>query len=158
MAKLKANKSGQITLIGFAEMEAKLDKTQQTDLAGRLLKAAEPYLTKALDSQMLRHPGPLQKSLQSTGAQQNSSGGWYLAYRATTGNERPKDIPHPQKMIYLTNRQFIKEHKNKNGVTIKEYVIPADDVIGKAVTMSENQVVDAMQKEFENILDSIWEE
>ena len=61
-------------------------------------------------------------------------------------------------MIYLTNRQFIKAHKNKNGVTIKEYVIPADDVIGKAVTMSESQVVDAMQKEFENILDSIWEE
>ena len=158
MAKLKANKSGQITLIGFAEMEANLDKTQQTDLAGRLLRAAEPYLTNALDSQMLRHPGPLQKSLQSTGAQQNSSGGWYLAYRATTGNERPKDIPNPQKMIYLTNRQFIKEHKNKNGVTIKEYVIPADDVIGKAVTMSESQVVDAMQKEFENIFHSISEE
>lgn len=157
MATLKADKSGNITITGFADMEAKLDSTQRVNLAERLLKAAEPHLTQALDTQMLRHPGPLQKSLKSTGAQQNSRGGWFLAYRATTGNERPTDkIKNPQKMIYLTTRQYIKEHKTKQGVTIHSYVIPADDVIGKSVSNSENAVVEAMQNEFNNILDEIW--
>ncbi len=157
MARLRATKSGQIQLEGFAEMEAKLSGTQRANLAERLLTAAEPHLTQALDTQMLRHPGPLQKSLKSTGAQQNSRGGWFLAYRATTGNERPTDkIKNPQKMIYLTTRQYVKEHKTNNGITIRSYVIPADDVIGKAVASSENAVIDAMQSEFNNILDEIW--
>ena len=59
-------------------------------------------------------------------------------------------------MIYLTTRQYIKEHKTKQGVTIHSYVIPADDVIGKSVSDSENAVVEAMQNEFNNILDEIW--
>ncbi len=159
MARLRATKSGQIRLEGFAEMEAKLGGTQRANLAENLLKAAEPHLTQALDAQMMRHPGPLQKSLKSTGPQQTSAGGWYLAYRATTGNERPADkIKNPQKMIYLTTRQYVKEHKTKKGITIRSYVIPADDVIGKAVAASENAVVEAMQNEFDNILNGIWGE
>ena len=157
MAKLRANRSGEITLEGFSDMEAKLDKTQREDLGGRLLKAAEPILTRAVDAQMLRHPGPLQKSLKSTGAQKTSADGWYLAYRATTGNERPGDIPNPQKMIYLTTRQYIKKRKTKNGVITLSYVIPADDVIGKAIAASERAVTAAMQTEFDNILTGIWE-
>lgn len=158
MARLRATKSGQIRLEGFAEMEAKLSGTQRANLAERLLTAAEPHLTQALDAQMSRHPGTLQKSLKSTGAQQAPSGGWYLAYRATTGNEKPGDIPNPQKMIYLTTRQYIKKRKTKNGTIQLSYAIPEDDVIGEAIAASERAVVNAMQAEFENILNDIWEE
>lgn len=159
MARLRATKSGQIKLEGFAEMEAKLSGTQRANLAEKLLAAAEPHLTQALDAQMMRHPGPLQKSLKSTGPQQTSAGGWYLAYRATTGNERPTDkIKNPQKMIYLTTRQYIKKRKTKNGTIQLSYAIPEDDVIGKAIAASERAVVNAMQAEFENILNDIWEE
>ena len=158
MARLRATKSGQIRLEGFAEMEAKLSGTQRANLAERLLTAAEPHLTQALDAQMMRHPGPLQKSLKSTGPQQTSAGGWYLAYRATTGNEKPGDIPNPQKMIYLTTRQYIKKRKTKNGTIKLSYAIPEDDVIGKAVAASERAVTNAMQAEFDNILNDIWEE
>lgn len=159
MARLRATKSGQIKLEGFAEMEAKLSGTQRANLAEKLLAAAEPHLTQALDAQMMRHPGPLQKSLKSTGPQQTSAGGWYLAYRATTGNERPTDkIKNPQKMIYLTTRQYIKKRKTKNGTIQLSYAIPEDDVIGKAIVASERAVINAMQAEFENILNDIWEE
>ena len=138
-------------------MEKRLNESQRANLAERLLTAAEPHLTQAFDAQMLRHPGPLQRSLKSTGAQKNASGGWYLAYRATTGNERPKDIPNPQKMIYLTTRQFVKKRKTKDGGTVCSYVIPADDVIGKAVAASENAVMNAMEAEFDRILSEIWD-
>lgn len=159
MARLRATKSGQIKLEGFAEMEAKLSGTQRANLAEKLLAAAEPHLTQALDAQMSRHPGTLQKSLKSTGPQQTSAGGWYLAYRATTGNERPTDkIKNPQKMIYLTTRQYIKKRKTKNGTIQLSYAIPEDDVIGKAIAASERAVINAMQAEFENILNDIWEE
>lgn len=158
MAKLRANRAGEITLEGFSDMEEKLTETQRVNLGERLLKAAEPILTRAVDAQMSRHPGTLQKSLESTGAQQAPSGGWYLAYRATTGNEKPGDIPNPQKMIYLTTRQYIKKRKTKNGTIKLSYAIPEDDVIGKAVAASERAVTNAMQAEFENILNDIWEE
>lgn len=114
---------------------------------------------RALDEEMLRHPGPLQKSLKSTGPQQNAAGGWYLAYRATTGNERPSDSrKNPEKMIFLIQREYVKERKLKNGKTIKSYVIPADDVISKAVSNSENAVLNAMQAAFDQELGRIWDE
>ena len=147
-----------LTLKGLDELEKKLDLSSKNDISTKMLQAAEPILMGALDAQMLRHPGPLQKSLKSTGAQQTSSGSWYLAYRATTGNEKPGDISNPQKMIYLTTRQYIKKRKTKNGTIQLSYAIPEDDVIGKAIAASERAVVNAMQAEFENILNDIWEE
>lgn len=147
-----------LTLKGFDKLEKKLDLSNKKDISKRMLQAAEPILMGALDTEMLRHPGPLQKSLKSTGAQQAPSGGWYLAYRATTGNEKPGDIPNPQKMIYLTTRQYIKKRKTKNGTIQLSYAIPEDDVIGKAIAASERAVINAMQAEFENILNDIWEE
>lgn len=147
-----------LTLKGIDELEKKLDLSSKNDISKRMLQAAEPILMGALDAQMLRHPGTLQKSLKSTGAQQTSSGSWYLAYRATTGNEKPGDIPNPKKMIYLTTRQYIKKRKTKNGTIQLSYAIPEDDVIGKAIAASERAVINAMQAEFENILNDIWEE
>lgn len=158
MAGLKVGSGGAITITGLEDMEKRLDATKQAQLGPRLLKAAEPHLTRALDTVMLAHPGALQKSLRSTGPQKNGYGGWYLAYRATTGNEKPGDIPNPQKMIYLTTRQFVKERKTKNGKIIRNYVIPADDVIGKAVALSETAVISAMESEFEKLMDEIWED
>lgn len=148
-----------LTLKGLDELEKKMDLSSKNDISKKMLQAAEPILMGALDAQMMRHPGPLQKSLKSTGPQQTSAGGWYLAYRATTGNERPTDkIKNPQKMIYLTTRQYIKKRKTKNGTIQLSYAIPEDDVIGKAIAASERAVVNAMQAEFENILNDIWEE
>lgn len=147
-----------LTLKGLDELEKKMDLSSKTDISKKMLQAAEPILKGVLDAQMLRHPGTLQKSLKSTGAQQGPSGGWYLAYRATTGNEKPGDISNPQKMIYLTTRQYIKKRKTKNGTIQLSYAIPEDDVIGKAIAASERAVVNAMQAEFENILNDIWEE
>lgn len=148
-----------LTLKGLDELEKKMDLSSKTDISKRMLQAAEPILMGALDAQMMRHPGPLQKSLKSTGPQQTSAGGWYLAYRATTGNERPTDkIKNPQKMVYLTTRKYIKKRKTKNGTIQLSYAIPEDDVIGKAIAASERAVVNAMQAEFENILNDIWEE
>lgn len=148
-----------LTLNGIDELEKKMDLSSKTDISKRMLQAAEPILMGALDAQMMRHPGPLQKSLKSTGPQQTSAGGWYLAYRATTVNERPTDkIKNPQKMVYLTTRQYIKKRKTKNGTIQLSYAIPEDDVIGKAIAASERAVVNAMQAEFENILNDIWEE
>lgn len=147
-----------LTIKGLDELEKKMDLSSKNDISKKMLQAAEPILKGALDAQMSRHPGTLQKSLKSTGAQQAPSGGWYLAYRATTGNEKPGDIPNPQKMIYLTTRQYIKKRKTKNGTIQLSYAIPEDDVIGKAIAASERAVVNAMQAEFENILNDIWEE
>lgn len=147
-----------LTLKGLDELEKKMDLSSKNDISKKMLQAAEPILMGALDAQMSRHPGTLQKSLKSTGAQRAPSGSWYLAYRATTGNEKPGDIPNPQKMIYLTTRQYIKKRKTKNGTIQLSYAIPEDDVIGKAIAASERAVINAMQAEFENILNDIWEE
>ena len=147
-----------LTPNGLDELEKKMDLSSKNSISKKMLQAAEPILMGALDAQMMRHPGPLQKSLKSTGPQQTSAGGWYLAYRATTGNEKPGDIPNPQKMIYLTTRQYIKKRKTKNGTIQLSYAIPEDDVIGKAIAASERAVINAMQAEFENILNDIWEE
>lgn len=144
-------------LKGFDELEKQLDETQKKEFASEMLKAAEPIIKGALDSEMMRHPGPLQQSLKSTGARRNSHGGWYLAYRATTGNERASDNrKNTEKMVYLINREYIRKRKTKSGRTIKEYAIPADDVIEKAVKKSENAICDAMQEVLNKALDSIW--
>ena len=157
MAHLRKTSNGDITLMGLNELEQRLDSTQRVNLGERLLRAAEPHLTTALDTVMLSHPGTLQKSLKSTGPKKVGPG-WYLAYRATTGNEKPGDIPNSQKMIYLTTRQYIRERKTKNGKILVDYAIPADDVIGKSVAYSESAVITAMEDEFNRILDGIWGE
>lgn len=147
-----------ITITGFSDIEGKLDKTSQLKLAERMLKAAEPRLLQELGGRMLAHKGTLQKSMRSTGPKQNSSGGWYLAYRATTGNEKAGEISNQEKMIFLTNRQFVAERKTKDGKTIRSYVIPADDVIGKTIEKIEPMVMYAMQTKFNEALDEIWED
>ena len=58
--------NGNFAITGFAELEAKMDQMQNVKLGERLLKAAEPHIITAMDTQMLRHKGPLQKSLKST--------------------------------------------------------------------------------------------
>ena len=146
-----------LKVTGFYKFSANLDKLGKADYARRMLKAAEPHLIRALDAQMLRHPGELQKSLQSTGPQKYKNGGFYLAYRATTGNEKPGHKPNQEKMIYLINREYIRAGRLPDGRIIeREYVIPADDVITHAVWASEKAVEDAMQAEFDRIIQEAW--
>lgn len=144
-----------LTLKGFDELEKKLDLFNKKDISKKMLQAAEPILMGALDTEMLRHPGPLQKSLQSTGARQNAAGNWYLAYRATSGNEKKTDNrKNPEKMVYLVNREWIEK---RNGKPLKKgYAIPADDVIGETIKKSEKAVYDAMQDAFNQALTEIW--
>ena len=141
---------------GFDELERQLDETNRTEISEAMLKAAEPIIKGALDAEMTRHPGPLQQSLRSTGARQNAAGQWYLAYRATSGNESPGEKTNPEKMIYLINREYIRKRKTKSGKLIREYVIPADDVIGEAISRCEKAVVQAMQDAFNREMERIW--
>lgn len=141
--------NGSFSLEGFDDFIEELGELSRADFGERMLKAAEPHLIRAMDSQMLRHPGTLQKSLKSTGAKKNDKGGWYLAYRPTTGNEKPKDKSNYEKMIYLINREWVGEPGGPG------YAIPADDVVDKAVIMSEDLVYDALSWQFDEILEEI---
>lgn len=144
---------------GFDAMLRDLDTTSKANFSKAMLEAAEPHLVGALDSELTRHPGTLQESMKSTGAKENNYGGWYLAYRATTGNEKPKEKrKNPEKMIYLINREYVREHVSKDGRTIRAYAIPADDVVSKSVERSENTVLNAMQGAFDKELGRIWDE
>lgn len=146
-----------LTLEGFDELEKKLDTTNKDSVSQKMLRAAEPILKRALDAQMLRHPGPLQKSLQTTGPQKNKKGDWYVAYRATTGNERPTDNrTNPEKMVYLINREYIRTRNGKP--LVREYAIPADDVIEEAVSRCKPLVDAALQEAFDQALSEIWGE
>lgn len=157
MAILKDKRNGiTLTLSGYDELLKKLDDTNKAEMSERMLLAAEPIIKAALDAEMIRHPGKLQQSLQSTGAQQNAAGQWYLAYRATSGNESPGDKSNPEKMIYLINREYIRKRKTKSGKLIREYVIPADDVIGEAIPQCEKAVIQAMQYAFNREIEKIW--
>lgn len=157
MAILKDKRNGiTLTLSGYDELLKKLDDTNKAEMSERMLLAAEPIIKSALDAEMTRHPGPLQQSLKSTGAQQNAAGQWYLAYRATSGNEKPGEKTNPEKMIYLINREYIRKRKTKSGKLIREYVIPADDVIGEAISQCEKAVIQAMQDAFNREMERIW--
>ena len=157
MAILKDKRNGiTLTLSGYDELLKKLDDTNRAEMSEVMLLAAEPIIKAALDAEMTRHPGKLQQSLQSTGAQQNAAGQWYLAYRATSGNESPGEKTNPEKMIYLINREYIRKRKTKSGKLIREYVIPADDVIGEAISRCEKAVVQAMQDAFNREMERIW--
>lgn len=157
MAILKDKRNGiTLTLSGYDELLKKLDDTNRAEMSETLLLAAEPIIKSALDAEMTRHPGKLQQSLQSTGARQNAAGQWYLAYRATSGNERTGDKTNPEKMIYLINREYIRKRKTKSGKLIREYVIPADDVIGDAISQCEKAVIQAMQDAFNREIEKIW--
>lgn len=157
MAILKDERNGiTLTLSGYDELLKKLNDTNKAEMSERMLLAAEPIIKAALDAEMTRHPGKLQQSLQSTGARQNAAGQWYLAYRATTGNEKPGEKTNPEKMVFLINREYIRRRVTRDGKKIKEYVIPADDVIEKAVKKCEAAVTNAMQEAFNRALDEIW--
>lgn len=157
MAILKDERNGiTLTLSGYDELLKKLDNTNKAEMSEKMLLAAEPIIKSALDAEMTRHPGKLQQSLQSTGARQNAAGQCYLAYRATSGNESPGEKTNPEKMIYLINREYIRKRKTKSGKTIREYVIPADDVIGEAISQCEKAVVQAMQDAFNREIEQIW--
>lgn len=158
MAILKDKRNGiTLTLSGYDELLKKLDDTNKAEMSERMLLAAEPIIKAALDAEMTRHPGPLQQSLRSTGARRNSVGQWYLAYRATNGNERDSDNrKNTEKMVFLINREYIRRRVTRDGRQIKEYVIPADDVIEKAVKRCEAAVTNAMQEAFNRALDEIW--
>lgn len=145
------------SVFGISQLEASLNDINDAELAERMLKAAEPLIKNALDAEMERHPGPLQHSLRSTGVRQNSRGGYYLAYRATKGNERPGEISNPQKMIYLTTRQYIRNGRLPNGAHTHNYAIPADDVITKAVRECEDSVITAMQTAFNKKIGGIFD-
>lgn len=158
MAILKDKRNGiTLTLSGYDELLKKLDDTNRAEMSERMLLAAKPIIKAALDAEMTRHPGPLQQSLRSTGARQNAAGQWYLAYRATNGNERDSDNrKNTEKMVFLINREYIRRRVTRDGRQIKEYAIPADDVIEKAVKRCEAAVTNAMQEAFNRALDEIW--
>ena len=158
MAILKDERNGiTLTLSGYDELLKKLDNTNKAEMSEKMLLAAEPIIKSALDAEMTRHPGKLQQSLQSTGARQNAAGQWYLAYRATNGHERKSDNrKNTEKMVFLINREYIRRRVTRDGKKIKEYVIPADDVIEKAVERCKSAVTNAMQEAFNRALDEIW--
>lgn len=158
MAILKDERHGiSLTLSGYDELLERLDDTNKAEMSEKMLLAAEPIIKAALDAEMTRHPGKLQQSLQSTGARRNAAGQWYLAYRATNGNERKSDNrKNTEKMVFLINREYIRRRVTRDGKKIKEYVIPADDVIEKAVKRCEAAVTNAMQEAFNKTLDEIW--
>lgn len=146
-----------MSVYGASQLEVSLDNLSNAELADCMLSAAEPLIKNALDAEMERHPGPLQHSLRSTGVRQNSRGGYYLAYRATKGSERQGEISNPQKMIYLTTRQYIRNGRLPNGARTHNYAIPADDVITKAVRECEDSVIAAMQTAFNKKIGGIFD-
>ena len=144
--------SGNIKITGFEKFSKNLDETTRADFSERMLEAAEPLIIQALDAEMVKHPGELQKSLKSTGIKE-APRGYYIAYRAT-GNSKNGGPSNPEKMIYLINREYI---RNRNGTPLKKgYVIPAYDVISDAIRASESSIYSAMENEFNEILDEIW--
>ena len=119
---------------------------------GDVYAGQEPLIIQALDAEMIKHPGELQKSLKSTGIQE-APRGYYVAYRAT-GDSKNGGPSNPEKMIYLINREYI---RNRNGTPLKKgYAIPAYDVISDAIRASESSIYSAMENEFNEILDEIW--
>ena len=144
--------SGNIKITGFEKFSKSLDGTARVDFSERILEAAEPLIIQALDAEMVKHPGELQKSLKSTGIKA-APRGYYIAYRAT-GEDRRGGPSNPEKMIYLINREYIRE---RNGEPLKKgYAIPAYDVISDAIRASEPSIYSAMENEFNEILDEIW--
>ena len=125
-----------------------------TELAERLLKVAYPYLIEALDREMLKHPGVLQEHLEPTGIKPGKiTGTWYAAYRAVPGGEKPGDRGNRDKMVYLINREYIRQ---RNGEPIAGYAIPAYDVIRDAEKACRKQVLAAMEEEFYKIVEELW--
>ena len=144
--------SGNIKITGFEKFSKSLDETARADFSERMLEAAEPLIIQALDAEMVKHPGELQKSLKSTGIKE-APRGYYIAYRAT-GDSKNGGPSNPEKMIYLINREYI---RNRNGTPLKKgYAIPAYDVISDAIRASESSIYSAMENEFNEILDEIW--
>lgn len=144
--------SGNIKITGFEKFSKSLDGTARVDFSERMLEAAEPLIIQALDAEMVKHPGELQKSLKSTGIKE-APRGYYIAYRAT-GDSKNGGPSNPEKMIYLINREYI---RNRNGTPLKKgYAIPAYDVISDAIRASESSIYSAMENEFNEILDEIW--
>lgn len=147
--------SGTINVIGFDRLAKNLDAITRGDYSSRLLSAAEAQIIRAVDAEMSRHPGELQQSMESTGPRRGSYG-WYLAYRATDGNEKDGERKNTEKMVFLINREYIRQ-RNGHDLT-HPYAIPADDVITKAVLASYERVLDAMQTEFDRIVAALWED
>lgn len=144
--------SGNIKITGFEKFSKILDETARADFSARMLEAAEPLIIQALDAEMVKHPGELQKSLKSTGIKA-APRGYYIAYRAT-GDSKNGGPSNPEKMIYLINREYIRD---RNGKPLKKgYAIPAYDVISDAIRASEGSVYNAMENTFNDILDEIW--
>lgn len=160
MALLVDQRNGDgIQIKGFDELTKKLDKTNKTNLSKKMLEAAEPIIVNALDAEMTKHPGELQKSLESTGAKSNSQGNWYLAYRATkTGGTKKNEKTNPQKMIFLINREYVRNGVLPNGQAVNSYVIPAYNVIADSINRSETQVLNTMQETLNKELEGIWNE
>ena len=153
--------SGNIKIAGFEKFSNSLDEIARADFSARMLETAEPLIIQALDAEMIKHPGELQKSLKSTGINE-SPRGYYVAYRAT-GDSKNGGPSNPEKMIYLINREYIRErngksvyHIDKNGKKVLGYAIPAYDVISDAIRASESSIYSAMENEFNEILDEIW--
>ena len=144
--------SGNIKITGFEKFSKILDETARADFSARMLEAAEPLIIQALDAEMVKHPGELQKSLKSTGIKA-APRGYYIAYRAT-GDSKNGGPSNPEKMIYLINREYIRD---RNGKPLKKgYAIPAYDVISDAIRASEPSIYSAMENTFNDILDEIW--
>lgn len=144
--------SGNIKITGFEKFSKSLDETARADFSERMLEAAEPLIIQALDAEMVKHPGELQKSLKSTGIKE-APRGYYIAYRAT-GDSKNGGPSNPEKMIYLINREYIRE---RNGKSLKKgYAIPAYDVISDAIKASEQAIYNAMENTFNDILDELW--
>ena len=115
MAILKDERNGiTLTLSGYDELLKKLDDTNRAEMSETMLLAAEPIIKSALDAEMARHPGKLQQSLQSTGAQQNAAGQWYLAYRATCWPNRSMGIFPPGSGIWHTEPPAVTRTPERN--------------------------------------------
>lgn len=147
-----------ISIEGLNSLISQLSAVEQRALSKDMFKAAEPYLQRSLDSEMQPHSGPTADSLRSTGSQQNSRGGYYIAYRATDASpptgEGKNQRTSAEKMFYLMTRQYISQ---RNGKALrKPYAIPAYPVAAAAIAASEGQITEIMEKIFVQRIEEAW--
>lgn len=162
-----------ISISGLDALISQLSAVEQRALSKDMLRAAEPYLRRSLDSEMKPHAGPTAESLRSTGAAQNSRGGYYIAYRATDASpptgEGKNRRTSAEKMFYLMTREFIVKTGHdkiaanggsrkglKQGKDYTGYVIPAYPTAAAAVAASEGQITEIMQQIFSKKIEDAW--
>ena len=118
---------------GFDDILSQLDSMEREEIAPKMLKAGEPILERKVKAAASYHrrTGSMAGSIKSTGVKKNGSG-HYLVVRPT--GRDGKGVRNMEKMAYM---EF---------GTSKQTATP---VLTPAVQSSEEPVLEAMQKVFD---------